>query len=765
MAGERNEQYPDWMMGALAQQGNDPAPPDPVPMGSLASDQDNQAASPLRITVRPKSFQDYLDDSSSGQQPADQLIPPPRFGFDDPANPVNQTIGQKAHELLDLGATPRDLLRGDPRYQVTPEVPGQWSERDQYRQDQLDDERATRAATIGFHMTGYGAAGSPLREYGLGAGGGRMVTPPPRGRPNLNEMFAPKPPAAIGIPGVDEAAANISPAMRGLQERGSMLGAPLQSTEEAAGGALKGISDIFKQDMGQAIQRDAMVRGRSGRPIQTAPLPIGTEDAILQHGYEMATGPRPPMVSQNFKRLEQDLILNDPDYVYHATNMERARDIAAEGKLNTHRPGDFTDQNMWPDGATQKRNYFSQGNPWMFAPEDGAPTILRIRKSEHPFQSEKYTNDVYSTKPVPSSKIEYLDQSGSWNPLQPQPIPQPPFMQAAARKGPPVMGDVAAQPALTLPGIRAYHSSPYDFDRFDMSKIGTGEGAQSYGHGLYFAENPAVSGQGGEYWKAFANRFGRPERSAADFLATAGFDRNAAINDVRLQMADPRMHHSPDSLKRTQEILDLLESGKPVGPRTYEVNINAHPEQFLDWDKPLSKQPHIANAVPQLTEAAKQEAYQRALAATHQDRADQLWGMVRDPMQAPAGFAYEHLAPRRPGGSRGEEATNILKRADIPGIKYLDQGSRNLAMMKAEPHEFLDGSQGWRVNGPRGDRLFYTQPEAEAFIKSQGAGGTSNYVLFDDKLIDILRKYGIAGMLGGSAGGMGELARQNDYQQ
>ena len=38
-------------------------------------------------------------------------------------------------------------------------------------------------------------------------------------------------------------------------------------------------------------------------------------------------------------------------------------------------------------------------------------------------------------------------------------------------------------------GIRAYHGSPHDFDKFDLSKIGTGEGAQAYGHGLYFAEN------------------------------------------------------------------------------------------------------------------------------------------------------------------------------------------------------------------------------------------------------------------------------------
>ena len=31
-----------------------------------------------------------------------------------------------------------------------------------------------------------------------------------------------------------------------------------------------------------------------------------------------------------------------------------------------------------------------------------------------------------------------------------------------------------------VPGIRAYHGSPHDFDEFSMEKIGTGEGAQAY---------------------------------------------------------------------------------------------------------------------------------------------------------------------------------------------------------------------------------------------------------------------------------------------
>lgn len=41
--------------------------------------------------------------------------------------------------------------------------------------------------------------------------------------------------------------------------------------------------------------------------------------------------------------------------------------------------------------------------------------------------------------------------------------------------------------------IKAYHGSPHDFDKFDLSKIGTGEGSQAYGHGLYFAEHPGVA--------------------------------------------------------------------------------------------------------------------------------------------------------------------------------------------------------------------------------------------------------------------------------
>ena len=38
-----------------------------------------------------------------------------------------------------------------------------------------------------------------------------------------------------------------------------------------------------------------------------------------------------------------------------------------------------------------------------------------------------------------------------------------------------------------------YHGSPYDFDKFSTNNIGSGEGAASYGWGLYFASNEDIA--------------------------------------------------------------------------------------------------------------------------------------------------------------------------------------------------------------------------------------------------------------------------------
>jgi N12 class adenine-specific DNA methylase len=53
--------------------------------------------------------------------------------------------------------------------------------------------------------------------------------------------------------------------------------------------------------------------------------------------------------------------------------------------------------------------------------------------------------------------------------------------------------------------VEAWHGSPYKFDRFDSSKIGTGEGNQAFGHGLYFTDKEAIA-------EHYANTISRNER-------------------------------------------------------------------------------------------------------------------------------------------------------------------------------------------------------------------------------------------------------------
>ena len=310
--------------------------------------------------------------------------------------------------------------------------------------------------------------------------------------------------------------------------------------------------------------------------------------------------------------------------------------------------------------------------------------------------------------------------------------------------------------------IRAFHASPHDFDKFDISKVGTGQGAQSYGHGVYFAENPKVSGVGGEYWQEFKPQYlhgvsvrGQPgeygaAKTAVELLEKHNFDRNAAANAARMFSKD--FSRQPDVQKRLMSAADLLESNKQVGPRVYEVDIKARPEQFLDWDKPLAQQQHLG-AMPQLRGAAHEEAYQRALASTDRQRSNQLWDMVKNPDLATGEFALRRMMGR--GGEDAARASNTLLEAGVPGVRYLDQGSRPLADLAEQSRNQL---KHWESTGDI-DNPKYREVAARLKQLETNTPLTSNYVMFDDKLIDIMKKYAVPS----AAAPLGALAAQDQY--
>jgi hypothetical protein len=315
------------------------------------------------------------------------------------------------------------------------------------------------------------------------------------------------------------------------------------------------------------------------------------------------------------------------------------------------------------------------------------------------------------------------------------------------------MGARDAIAKLISGGIRAFHSSPHDFERFDLSKIGTGEGAQVYGHGIYAAENPAVSGQGGQYWNQFMSRMPSDEQAAAGVLRNEGFNRQKAIeysnwNLDQLRQGAEKGELDPHMMKlyeARQRQHDLLTSGAPVGPRTYEVNIKADPSQFLDWDKPVQGQPVFASAA-----GSRNGLLRDVLSRT--DTGENL---------------YKALSYDTGLWKKGSEASKILAGEGIPGIKYLDEGSRI-----SSP----DQIQAIRENIAHREALLAERPgdptntkwlaEYQDMLK-RAENPTSNYVVFDPANIDILKKYGIAGAAAAPVVGaaMGSTYDQGTYQE
>jgi hypothetical protein len=106
-----------------------------------------------------------------------------------------------------------------------------------------------------------------------------------------------------------------------------------------------------------------------------------------------------------------------PGYLYHATNEERAHDIAEQG-LKTHKPWEHTDQGEWPDGSREKRSYFTSkaDHASSFAPEEGKSVLLRVPDSAADFHKES-TGDIYSKKPIKSDKLEILGDDKQWHPI------------------------------------------------------------------------------------------------------------------------------------------------------------------------------------------------------------------------------------------------------------------------------------------------------------------------------------------------------------
>jgi hypothetical protein len=307
-------------------------------------------------------------------------------------------------------------------------------------------------------------------------------------------------------------------------------------------------------------------------------------------------------------------------------------------------------------------------------------------------------------------------------------------------------------PTETEPGIIAFHGSGADFDEFRLEMIGTGEGAQAYGYGLYFTDSEDIAKF---YRDTISTGTAKiPYDSAEDaaqavpdnvpFLDVDGYrsylmgDAEEVLDSVLakqyagdnpgqgiidfnleiLKKAGVLNVKMPDG---TTASLLMNQAGDqftltPVKERTgkmYKVGLSPKPDELLDYDLPLSQQPKIL------------EKIKAGIASTIDENVAQFFKEINiDPAVSTGGDLEKALD----GLALGPDAhgTKELASFGIPGIKYRAAGSRGAG----------------------------TSDEA----------AERNYVIFDDKAVNILEKYGIAGpvLVTGAAVGASKAGNDNE---
>ena len=264
---------------------------------------------------------------------------------------------------------------------------------------------------------------------------------------------------------------------------------------------------------------------------------------------------------------------------------------------------------------------------------------------------------------------------------------------------------IVGTPPDKLPNVPPGHEAVQDFPlgRFRMDKVNTGQGAQTYGHGIYQAENEAVAR---DYYNQLVRA--HPAQAAADrALEMAKGDPDGALRYLAVARSnDPS---SSQDYARAARIIHGKEQSIPPA-HMYESDLHARPEQFLDWDRPLSGQS----------------------------------AAVRDVLPIDVWNQVHHPANRKGYGDTA--AAQAFSEAGIPGIRYPDENSR------ATPTWFAKDSQGGYARG------FPNEADARVFVDRNPQftlepprSPTSNYVVWSPEIIDILSKYVMPPAIAGPA--------------
>lgn len=260
-------------------------------------------------------------------------------------------------------------------------------------------------------------------------------------------------------------------------------------------------------------------------------------------------------------------------------------------------------------------------------------------------------------------------------------------------------------------GMTTWHGSPHIFEKFDLTKLGTGEGAQAYGSGMYVAQNPTVAKE----YKEKLSSTGSAQNLVSKF---GGIDEGIAEAQRRIahyqnliaEGGGGAMDRAKSFLQISEKNLNDLTAMKQGLPENtgalYKVDLpDTHIRRMLDWDAPIKEQPIVVRKLA------------KSLGIDVNDLGGDLLAKV----------------------GKDEAGRKVLQDAGIRGVKYLDEKSR------FSPHEVSLTVRG----KPYATSQFLTKEQADKYAAEKKAEGfdaayknvgTKNFVVFDPSHMTILER-------------------------
>lgn len=158
--------------------------------------------------------------------------------------------------------------------------------------------------------------------------------------------------------------------------------------------------------------------------------------------------------------------------------------------------------------------------------------------------------------------------------------------------------------------LQVWHGSPYKFDDFETEKIGTGEGQQAFGWGLYFTDLEDIAKEyadrlrinkvliGGKTLEEVRKEIDSPVFSwIEDYYVNRGMDKEQIIDQLKNTLKDKEWISKNMWVKpKIEMVLNYIKDKEIKGDYSnrnlYKVSFKKEGNDFvwLEWDKPLNKQ-------------------------------------------------------------------------------------------------------------------------------------------------------------------------------